>query len=314
MKNKILLITRGQKLFKEEVISLGLNNADIYAPEDEEGILEHIVDADIIFGNPLIVQEYINKAKNLKWMQSSFAGIDAMVQEGLQTDYTLTNVKDVYGAIMSEYVLGYILVKEKEILGNIENQKNKNWAPKAYPSLTNKTIGIMGTGSIGSHIAKMTQAFGMKTLGYGSSDVSKECFDVMYTQETIQEFLSQCDYVVSVLPNTDATKGIINKDVFSQMKPSGIFMSLGRGANLIEEDLIEAIKTKEIAGAVLDVFQIEPLPKDSELWSLENVFITPHISGYDEDNESILKIFSENYKRFISGQDLIHKIDFNKGY
>lgn len=314
MKNKILLITRWQKLFKEEVISLGLNNADIYAPEDEEWILEHIVDADIIFWNPLIVQEYINKAKNLKWMQSSFAWIDAMVQEWLQTDYTLTNVKDVYGAIMSEYVLGYILVKEKEILWNIENQKNKNWAPKAYPSLTNKTIWIMGTGSIWSHIAKMTQAFWMKTLWYGSSDVSKECFDVMYTQETIQEFLSQCDYVVSVLPNTDATKWIINKDVFSQMKPSGIFMSLWRWANLIEEDLIEAIKTKEIAGAVLDVFQIEPLPKDSELWSLENVFITPHISGYDEDNESILKIFSENYKRFISWQDLIHKIDFNKGY
>lgn len=312
--NKLLLVTRRQKVFAEEVKALWLPNLEIFAPEDEAGILEHIQDANIIFWNPPIAQKYINQAKNLKWMQSTFAGIDAMVHKDLKNDYTLTNVKWVYGAIMAEYVLWYILLREKEILQNIENQKNKVWDQKWYLSLSTKTIWIMGIGSIWTHIAKICKAFSMKTVWYSSSSIPKDYFDSMCTSENINEFLSDCDYVVSVLPNTDSTKWIINREVFSMMKPSWIFMSLGRGANVVEDDLILAIKQKQIAWAVLDVFQIEPLPKSSELWNLENVFITPHVSWYNESNDSILEIFAENYKHFIAGEQLENTIDFNKGY
>jgi len=312
--NKLLLLTRRQKVFKKEVEALWLPDLEILAPEDEQGILEHIHEADIIFWNPPIAQKYINKAKKLQWMQSTFAGIDAMVHKELKNDYTLTNVKGVYGAIMAEYVLWYILLKEKEILQNIENQKHKIWDQKWYLSLSTKTIWVLGTGSIWTHIAKMCKAFWMKTLWYSSSPVKKDYFDDIYTQENMKDFLSQCDYVVSVLPNTDNTQWIINKEVIEMMKDSWIFISIGRGANVVEKDLINAIKQKQIAWAVLDVFQTEPLPKDSELWNLENVFITPHVSGYNESNDSILEIFSENYKRFISWKDLQNTIDFNKGY
>ncbi len=313
---KVLILTRtcDQQKFFSEVKNLWLKDIEIVAPDSHEWILEHIIDCHVIYGIPYLINEYIHLAQNLEWVQSTFAWVDALMQKDLRQDYILTNVKDVYGAIMAEYVLWYILLHEKNILWNIENQKNKDWDQKSYPSLDRKTIGIMGTGSIGRHIAKVLSSLWMNVIWYSSSTLVKEYFSEMYDINSIGTFLEKSDYVVSVLPNTQATNGIINESVFSAMKPTAIFISIGRGANVVEDDLVEAINTKKIAWAVLDVFQLEPLPKDSKLWELENVFITPHVSWYDDNNEPILEIFSGNYKRFIQWEELLHQIDFNKGY
>lgn len=312
--NKILILTRNQKNFLKEVQDLWLQNVTIVAPESEEEIKNHIVDANIIYGIPYLINSYIHLAKKLEWVQSTFAGVDALIDKDLRQDYVLTNVKDVYGAIMSEYVLWYILMFEKNILWNIENQKNKFWDQKWYPSLDKKTVWIMWTGSIGQYIAKALKNFWIKTLWFSSSGGEKEYFDNIYTSQSISHFLWESDYVISVLPNTQTTDGIVNKDVFSMMKDSAIFINVWRGINLVEGDLINAIKNKIISWAVLDVFRTEPLPENSELWDLENVYITPHISWYDENNEPILKIFCENYERFVQWKKLLHTIDFNKGY
>lgn len=314
MTNKILILTRDQEEFLEEVQKLNLRDAEVFAPLNDWDFSLHIKDADIILGNPPLISQYINQAQKVKWVQSTFAWIDALNNDSLKKDYTLTNVRDVYGPIISEYVFGYMLLFEKNILWNLDSQKKKIWDQKSYPSLVWKKIWIMGTGSIGLKIAEVAKVFWMEVYGYSTSQDNKSFIDKMFIKWDIGMFLEDLDYLVCVLPNTQDTKWIINRDVFSAMKKSSVFINVWRWANMHEDDCISAIKNKQIAGAILDVFQEEPLPQHSEFWDLENVFITPHISGNMSNIKSLLDIFTENYNRYYSGEELLYKIDFTKWY
>jgi len=313
-KTKLLILTNEQKDFKGFIEGFHFDNLDICVPTSEDEILENIEHAEIILWNPKITVKYINKAKNLKWLQSTFAGIDALNKEWLKKDYILTNVRDVYGPIMSEYVFGYMLMLEKNILWNLDYQKNKVWAENQYPSLVGKKIWILWTWSIWLKIAEVAKTFWMTVYGYSTSRTPKQFIDTMFTSETIEDFLPDLDYMVSVLPSTQETQWVIDKSMFNQMKASCVFINVWRGANINEADLIDALEQKKISAAVLDVFTQEPLPKESKFWDLENVYITPHISGNMSNISSLWEIFTENYKRYTNGDELIHTIDFNKGY
>jgi len=311
---KVVICNREPIEYKALVDACDLPNIELYAPSDEQELIEHIADAEVIFANPIMLSRYINYAKNVKWVQSSFAGIDALNDDSLKKDYILTNMKDAYGEIIAEYLLGYVLMLQKNILGNIENQKTKTWWQRSYPSIVWKKVGIMWIGSIGSVVARYCKSFWMQVYWYASSEREHEYLDRVFTDENQDDFLSDLDYLINILPNTPYTQGIINTDLLSKLPSKAVFMNVGRWANVREDDLIKAIKEKQIAWAVLDVFQTEPLPKESELWDLDNVYITPHVSGYVEDNSKIISTFSDNYKRYISGQQLQNTIDFNKGY
>lgn len=311
---KVLICTRSQAEFKELVEKSNLPGIDLYAPESEEDLLRHIVDAEVIFANPILLSKYINKAKNVKWVQSSFAWIDALNNESLQKEYLLTNMRDTYWEIIAEYILGYILMLEKDILWHRKNQKTKTWGQKSHPSIVWKKIWIMWIGSIWWVVAKYCKNFQMQVYWYASQAREQDSIDMVYTIENRDEFLSELDYLVSILPNTNETKGIINSDLLWNLPHSAVFINVGRGANVVEEDLIKAVKDNTIAWAVLDVFDTEPLPEISELWNLENVYITPHVSWYVEDNSKIISTFVENYKRYVWNKELMHTIDFNKGY
>lgn len=154
----------------------------------------------------------------------------------------------------------------------------------------------------------------MQVYGYASTVREHTYIDQVFTIETQDRFLSELDYLVSILPNTNETKGIINTQLLEKLPNSAVFLNVGRGANVVEEDLVQAIEKKNISAAVLDVFNTEPLPNSSKLWELENVYVTPHVSGYVEDNSKIISTFAENYKKYTSGEQLLHTIDFNKGY
>lgn len=313
MKNKILVLTKDQQEFKKKLDKLNLPKLDIIAPKNNKEIEENIAKANIILGNPPIIKKYLAKAKKLAWVQSSFVGIDSLVDDNLRQDYILTNVKNTYGQAMAEYVFSYILMLQRAVIENIYAQKKKRWNEKCYVSLENKIIGIIGAGSIGKQIAKVAKAFKMMTYGLRSQNKKTEYFDKIFTLKNIKEFLNKSDFVVSVLPNTKKTTNIINKKTLKLMKKSAIFMNIGRGNAVNEDDLKDAVKKGIIEAAVLDVFKKEPLPKNNPLWNLENVYITPHISGYVMSNK-IFEIFEENYNRFIQGKKLKYRIDFKKGY
>jgi phosphoglycerate dehydrogenase-like enzyme len=315
MKNNLLVLTRQPEWeeFESTLNSFNLPELEIILARSESDIENHIGKCNILLANPPIAKNWINKAENLVWMQSTFAGIDAMVASDLKREYQLTNVRDTYGNVMSEWVFAYILMFHKKVLENLEWQKESNWNQIPYKTVAEKTICILGAGSIGRHIASVAKAFGMKTLGLNSSGSKVEHFDLTFTKAESHKFLPSCDFIVSVLPNTKDTKNFIDKDFLGLMNEEAVFMSIGRGDNVNEDDLVEALTCKKIKAAVLDVFKTEPLPADSKLWNIPNLFITPHVSGYSLSKE-IFKIFKENYMRFYRGEDLLYQVDFDKGY
>lgn len=312
-KNTVIALTTDPEDYRKKLAELNLPDLEVLIPQDPHNAKEEVGRANIIIGQPPLAKQYINEAKNILWMQSSFAGIDALVEDGLRQDYILTNVKGVYGELMAEYTLAYIFTFEKEILNNIAYQREKQWKEREAHHIQGKTITILGTGSIGKEIAKKAQAVGLKTLGYQMTQDPAEFFDEVFSGNKLEECLKRADYVVSVLPKTKDTTNILNYKTLSTMKPSAILINIGRGNVVDESDLIKAIQEKKISKAVLDVFNEEPLPQGSPLWSTENIYITPHMSAYVV-SDKVFEIFAENYKRFTEGKELLYKVDFSKGY
>lgn len=299
----------------KELHALDLKDAELLIPKSDIEIEKMLPYANILLADPPIAHKHINQAKNVVWMQSTFAGIDAMVEDSLRCDYILTNVRDVYGKSIAEYVLTYALHFEREVERNLTNQKSKEWEYKLSKTLARKTMGIIGPGSIGKDIARVAKAFDMRTIGLKPKNEPVEHFDEIFASEDYVKFLSQANYVIGVLPSTELTRGMINADMFSEMKPEAVFMNVGRGDTVNEGDLASALNEKRIAGAVLDVFCEEPLSDSSPLWNLPNVFITPHIAAATLNTGiGIADVFSENYRRFVAGEELKFQIDFDKGY
>lgn len=315
MEHTLLLLTRDdeRRAYEEQLRALNLPGLEIVAPQSERALREDLGRVTIMLAHPGLARRYINDAVNLRWLQSTFAGVDALIGADLRTDYTLTNVKETYGAVMAEWVFAYILFFEREVRENIEAQAARDWAHHPYGSVAEKTLAIIGTGSIGRHIARVARAFGMKTIGLNTSGAPADGFDETFGPDTTGQFLRQGDYVVSVLPSTPVTRGLLSADFLARLKPGSVFMNLGRGDALVEQDLLKILRAGRIRAAVLDVFSIEPLPKDSPLWNEPNLYITPHVSGYSISKQ-IFRIFAENYRRFVAGEELMNLVDFSRGY
>lgn len=316
MKNKLLVLTREQDRALTIFESFNLKDLEIYAPQSDQEIEKLVGEVNIIYGIPALAKHYLSQAKKLQWLQSSFTGVDALICPDLRQDYVLTNIKSAFSAVIAEYVFAYILMFEKEIFANHQLQLSKQWGQKPYLPLKARTIGIFGTGAIGQEIARVAKTFNMKVIGLrASNNRSVENFDQIYLHDQIDDLLSEADFVVSALPSTDLTRSSINSDVFSKMKDTAVFINVGRGDAVCEEDLIKALNHKQIKAAVLDVFCEEPLPADSPLWSTDHLYVTPHISGYiDSRYDDSYQTFQENYQRFVSGQELLNIVDFQKGY
>jgi phosphoglycerate dehydrogenase-like enzyme len=196
--------------------------------------------------------------------------------------------------------------------------------------LRGQTIGILGYGSIGREVARLAKAFGMKVLvtkrdgrhtedhGFmlpDTGDPSGDLPDRIYPIEATRSLLTECDYVVVSLPLTEKTHHLIDEEMFRAMKPSAFFVNIGRGSIVHEEHLVKALKKGWIAGAGLDVFEQEPLPDDSPLWKLDNVIMTPHISGFTPDyDKRAMAVFAENLRRYLAGEQLLNVLDRQVGY
>ncbi len=215
---------------------------------------------------------------------------------------------------MSEHVFAYILAAERNLFETRDNQKNKIWKEIPYRSLQNLHLGVCGYGSIGRHIASTAKYFGMKVSAFKRSKIKDCSVDFIYSgPDEFKDFLAPLDYLVIILPKTEKTTGIINSETLSFMKADSVIINVGRGNAIVEKDLEEALEKNRIKGAVLDVFNKEPLPQDSRLWLMSNVYITPHISAYSFP-EDIVKKFADNYKRFCNKESLKYLIDFERGY
>ncbi len=269
-------------------------------------------DCELVFGEPTLIRDVLPLLPDLKWAQATWAGVDSLLDPALRRDYILTNARGVFGLLMSEYVFGYLLLHERKILQHYKSQQEHRWDATMTGNLYGKTFGLLGVGSIGAHLASTAKHFGMTVHGF--TRASESCPDVdVYFHTDISSFAKNLDYLICVLPNTNATRYIVNSSVLKALPSHALFINVGRGNAVDELALAEALSSGQIAGAVLDVFQQEPLPPDHFFWRTPNLFITSHTAAPSFPKE-ISALFIENYQRFLQGEKLKYQVDFQKGY
>lgn len=274
--------------------------------------------AEVVIGEPRT--ERIREAKNLKFIQRTWAGADIYTRGGFPQGIKIANASGAFGSVIAEYVIGAILCIYRRFPEYVENQKVCIWRDAgAERTIEGKTALILGTGDIGSNIAKRLSAFGTKNIGIRRTGAPAQYFDEMHTLSNIDALLPRADLVIGCLPNTKETGHILDGKKFALMKSDALLINVGRGSLIDTPALTRALEERRIAGAVLDVLEKEPLAADSPLWKMPNVLITPHISGrgFGHDPATERKIWDiclENLRRYLSGEEIINEIDFARGY
>jgi phosphoglycerate dehydrogenase-like enzyme len=268
---------------------------------------------NILLGDTTLVSLVLHKLPQLRWVQTTWAGVEPLLKQGLRRDYQLTNARTVFGPLMSEYVFAYLLLHERRILQRYEAQKNKVWDASITGSLRGKTIGLLGVGSIAVHLASTAKQFGMRVRGYSRSSRGCKDVDQYFHSADLKEFVIGLDYLVNSLPNTQETRHLVNSEMLGWLPSHAVFVNVGRGSTVDESALATALSKGLIAGAVLDVFEQEPLPKEHVFWKTPNLFITSHTSAPSLPIDLAL-LFIENYYRYSQNLPLHYLVDFDRGY
>ena len=269
--------------------------------------------SDIAFGEPKLIQEALQRLSSLKWVQAIYASVEPLVDPAHRRDYTLTNARGVFGALMSEYVFGYLLFHEKKIMERMKAQQSRQWQRIESGVLRGKTIGLLGVGSIGAHLAGTAKHFHMTVRGYTRTSVTSTQVDRYYHGDDLLKFVDGLDYLVSVLPRIEDTNKIVNAQLLDALPPHAVFINVGRGNAVDEPALVRALHEGKLAMAVVDVFEQEPLPEDHPFWTTPNLYMTFHTSAisYPED---ITRLFIENYLLYVEGKPLKYVVNFERGY
>jgi phosphoglycerate dehydrogenase-like enzyme len=300
---------------KIEVLSKGREIIHTTDREEIEKILDHV---EIVIG--MGSWDLFAKMPGLCWIQSWAAGVDGLVAnpELRKRPVQITNTSGIHGEQLTEHIFGLILSHRRQFPAVFASQKKHEWLRVIdvdVPVIAGKTMLILGYGAIGEQCAKAALAFGMKVIGVKRSPGTSSEKIRIETIDKLPSLLGEADYVVNILPHTPETTGLMGKDRFSMMKKSAVYVNVGRGLTTDEAALIHALKSGIISAALLDVTALEPLPKDSPLWDMENVIITPHYAGMRPDYPALsMNITLENLDRYNRGEALINLIDKNAGY
>lgn len=280
----------------------------------KEQVKNNISKADIIFSGHTFPVEYLTQATRLKWIQSMSAGVENYTRSKLLPgDVILTKIKGFFGPTMAEYVIGYMLAVTQKMEMIFINKARRQWQPFVADQIRHKILGVMGLGSVGSYIAYSISNMGVNVIALDEQEKSLPYIEQEYCLSEMEEFLGRSDFVLVALPLTDNTVGIMGESEFKMMKKNAHLINVSRGHLINEKALVEALRQNWIAGAVLDVFCEEPLPENHPLWDIENVIITPHISG-PSIPEDISKIFLENLEKYEKGIKVKGIVNHQKAY
>jgi len=297
----------------------GLVRAEYRGDKSAAGKLDILLqEAEVIYSARLPAK-VLERAPNLKWIQVTSAGVDRFLTgEMLQSPVILTNASGIHATPIGEFILQFMLMFAKQAPFCFEMKQKKEWQRFSATTLRDKTVGIVGLGSIGKEAARLCKAFGMRVIAVRRS--AKQAgragnVDRLLPPSGLPELLSESDYVVITLPYTPETSGLIGAEELRLMKSTAYIINIGRGRIIQEEALIEALTEKRIAGAGLDVFATEPLPPDSKLWELPNVIYSPHVSGGMEKYDvEATRLFCDNLTRYLNGKRLRNIINKKRGY
>lgn len=283
----------------------------------KEDITPFLADAEVIFGQ--LSADRLPLAGKLRLLQVTSAGVDRLLSDELkQSKAALCTASGVHGDTIAEHVLMMMLAMVRQLPAYSHAQKARVWKVLDLDILNGKVLGVVGFGSIGEEIGRRAKSFGMKVIGLKrrkAETVDRSIADDIWGEEDLDRLLSIADHVVVAVPLTPATSGLISQRRLALMKNTAFIYNIARGPVIEERALVEALREKRIAGAGLDVFEIEPLPETSPLWDMDNVIITPHSAGGVPDyRQRAFAIFIDNLRRLRDGEPLVNEVDKEAGY
>jgi phosphoglycerate dehydrogenase-like enzyme len=286
-------------------------------------ITEEITDADLAIAWSLHGDQ-ITAAKKLRWIHSTAAAVHALMTPELQaSDIVVTNARAVHGPVVAEHAMSLVFALAKRLPEAAKFQAQRHWAQQeiceTHPrprELKDATMVIVGFGSIGTSLAKLARALGIRVVAVREHpEKGSELADAMYGFDDLNRALGEGDFVVLATPVTAKTHHLMNAERLGHLKPDAYLINVGRGVLIDEEAFEHALRTNRFAGAALDVTTEEPLPPGSPLWTMENVFITPHTAGFAEKMwERHYIAYTENLRRYLAGEPLLWTVDKKAGY
>ncbi|MBE0613141.1 MAG: D-2-hydroxyacid dehydrogenase [Burkholderiales bacterium] len=256
------------------------------------------------------------KMPKLRWIQAITVGVDHWVSRAdLHPGIALSCARGTHRVQMPENILGALFHLTKPYAQATLDQRDRRWVRRVSDTLAGKTLGILGLGEIGRELAKKASALELRVIGTRRATEPVANVDKVYAPEATDEVLSRSDFVLLLLPLTPQTDGFMNAARFKGMRASAYLLNFGRGALIVDKDLVQAVQSKIIAGAVLDVYRTEPLPAEHVFWGTEGITVLPHIGGLDAHRDEIVAaMFADNMRRDLSGEALNALVDRNRGY
>ncbi|AFV00862.1 D-2-hydroxyacid dehydrogenase [Simiduia agarivorans] len=274
-------------------------------------------ESELLLGEPAHILHYLQKypeaLHRLRWIQSSFAGVDALAGLALPSSCKLTAMKAAFGPLISEYVFGHLLSYRRDFLVYRQQQADKLWRQHSYRSIAGETLLVVGLGGIGRHLLTTARHFGMRTLGVCRTGVSDVDADAIYPVSALQRALAQADVVVLALPATADSRKLMDAAALSALKPGALLFNVGRGVLVDDPALLQALDAGIVAHAWLDVFQQEPLPADHPFWSHAGVTVTPHVAALTFEQD-LADFYGDNLARWLCGKPLLGEVDLARGY
>jgi phosphoglycerate dehydrogenase-like enzyme len=295
-------------------------SARVVVTETRDEAAREIVDAEAAFGT--LPPELLATARALRWLQAPQAAPPAGYYYGalIAHPVVVTNFREIYNDHIAAHIMAFVLAFARDFHRYLPQQLRREWKPAPLDTgivhLPESTVLIVGVGGIGAETARLCAAFGMRVIGVDARRPDPPPgVSEWHQPDALDQLLPRADFVVLTVPHTPQTQGMMNRARFRRMKPSAFFINIGRGMTVLLDDLVEALRAGELAGAGLDVFEQEPLPADHPLWSMPGVLITPHTAGFGPYlDERRFEILLENCRRFAAGTPLRNVVDKDKWF
>lgn len=315
-RTKLLIVHHRHEKYRE-AIEARTDEFEIESFDFRDPIPFETSDAEILIGWKFPAG-LIERLPKLKWIAAAAAGVDNILNVlSKGSDILVSRARATMPRFMAEYCVQHMLNHVRNYGTVVEQKREATWRHVKSDLLGRYTLGILGLGGIGTEVAITAKAIGMRVLGAKKTErktpVQDAACDELFTGERWREMLPQCDFLVLLLPSTKFTEHLIGKGEFSLMKSSAVLINIARGSIVDENALLEALQKKTIAGAVLDVFEEEPLPTEHPFWSMDNVVITPHSAGPSEE-DAIVEEFLVNFERWRAGGRPDRIVDVERGY
>ncbi|MCX5043678.1 D-2-hydroxyacid dehydrogenase [Aldersonia sp. NBC_00410] len=285
-----------------------------------ETLHEQLVGADVLLVWDFFsaaLQEAWNAADALRWVHVAAAGVDTLLfDELVESDVLVTNSRGIFDRPIAEFVLASMLAFAKDMPASARFQRDRVWQHRETETIEGKRALVVGTGAIGRETARLLRAVGCDVTGAGRRGRADDPdFGVVHESADLADLAPDVDYLILLAPLTDATRGMVDAKVLAALPSSARLINVGRGELVVTDDLVTALRGGTIAGAALDVFDEEPLPADHPLWELDNVLVSPHMSGDATGwRERLERLFVRNFERYAAGEQPLNIVDKHSGY